>query len=168
MIRIMNINQLNVIDMKRFIIVLLLICVSVFSTHAQSTSRMADGSTVKEYLQEVVKNKSFFKGKPVQQFYDMLKKDGFPINHMSTESVGPWTEEEVRGVILYTETSEKIDEGKPTFIVTIDFEGECGLDYDFWHSLPDHNWMDVILDRTKNMTFWDVSYEYTRIRRKRK
>lgn len=154
--------------MKRFMIVLVLTCVSVLSIHAQGTSRMADGSTVKEYLQKVVKNKSFFKGKPVQLFYDMLKKDGFPIHHMSTESVGPWTEEVVRGVILYTETSEKIDEGIPTFIVTIDFEGDCGRDYDFWHSLPDHNWMDVILNRTKNMRFRDVSYEYTTIGVKRK
>ncbi|KGI60138.1 hypothetical protein [Prevotella sp. S7 MS 2] len=99
------------------------------------------------FLKRLVKDKKMLIGRPASMAYETLKQGGFPIKHMSTSTVGPWSQpdgiEYMTGVIFFDKTVKEIEATNTAFLVTI----KLGLwvnDVDFWKSLPDENWMEYI------------------------
>uniref|UniRef100_A0AB33JHH8 DUF4943 domain-containing protein n=1 Tax=Prevotella sp. GTC17260 TaxID=3236796 RepID=A0AB33JHH8_9BACT len=156
--------------MKRFVTLCLFGLLCIFS-NAQ-TPRSIDVPLLEtdqekeNYLKQLVKNKRNLIGQPASEVYKALKADGFPIRHMSTSTVGPWSQpdgiEYMTGVICFDKTIKEIEATNIAFLVTI----ELGLwvnDVDFWQNLPKHNWMEYIQKRTGNDIIQDISYVKMRL-----
>ncbi|ERK00648.1 hypothetical protein [Hoylesella pleuritidis] len=82
---------------------------------------------IQEFLTDLSKIKGegqYYIGNRMSKLYYRFAHSCFKIKHMSTMSVGPWSQpdgkEYMTGVILYNKTPEEMDAKEDVFVVYID------------------------------------------------
>jgi hypothetical protein len=148
--------------MKRLMMIVWLLALVSTNLFAQKRKTLSYVETV-AYAKYLVENKRLFLREPAEKLFYNLETAGFPIEHMSTVSAGPWGEERTRGVIFYNYPSSVIDSDNPTVVI---LEVKLDMDFnehDFWRSLPDEGWMECIMEKTKHYLVNDIICKVTKI-----
>ena len=148
--------------MKRLMMIVWLLTLVSANLFAQKKETLSHEETV-AYAKYLVENKQLFLREPAEKLFYNLETAGFPIEHMSTVSAGPWGEERTRGVIFYNYPSSIIDSDNPTVVI---LEVKLDMDFnehDFWRSLPDEGWMECIMEKTKHYLVNDIICKVTKI-----
>lgn len=148
--------------MKRLMMIVWLLALVSTNLFAQGKKTLLHEKAIK-YAKNLVENKQAYLHEPADKLFHYLETAGFPIEHMSTVSAGPWGEERTRGVIFYNYPSSVIDSDNPTVVI---LEVKLDMDFnehDFWRSLPDEGWMECIMEKTKHYLVNDIICKVTKI-----
>ena len=140
------------------------------SKQSTRTMKETEEECIQEFLTDLSKIKGegqYYIGNRMSKLYYRFAHSCFKSKHMSTMSVGPWSQpdgkEYMTGVILYNNPPEEMDAKEDVFVVYIDL-GVWIDDRKFWNSLPDDDtWIQAIQERTKDMIVKDISFEKTKI-----
>lgn len=152
-------------------LVILAMSVSCFAQTPKSTTRaIQSNEEVFKFLEDFNKNEiNTYIGEPASSLYYRLKNSPFNIQHMSTIPSNIWREGDgknyVLGVILYNMPIQEIEKNAEaiTVYIWLNIDKHFIEEWKFWKDLPKKNWMEGILNQTKNYYVTDFQFKKMRI-----
>lgn len=155
--------------MKRFLFIFGMLILGIMATYAQdkSSDESYNREATEAFLNQVIRDELHdYVKQPVSKFYKRIKKSPYKIKHMSTIAGGAWVVpdgiERMTGVILYNRTLQELNQNQKVYIIYIHLDTWLD-DHLFWKSLPKKNWMEAILERTKDMRVTGIKFDETTI-----